>query len=386
VSKLYLTVSQTENTIPYVFPMTDVRVYSLEEALYHCLHHWQHSTGDFLSDPFIKWVEGTLGLEKIGTALREANRFESFSERFLFFLNVVDYLPKDGLRALQKELEQWEKRQMWEKLAEQGDFWLARGEGERAYVFYGRALGYHENAKLLNNSGVALMHMGSYDEAAAFFVKALQMDVANQQLYFNLIEAYILAGDYESAQSLIEEITAKYPEHPEIFYFQAEINFYNKNYFEAVKLYEKAARLDYDPQYIYKLCDCYMKMRLYDKALAAVQDVAVHDVAFLRRQAGYYVEAGNVPMAIRCIEKALTDYPNDPKLWTTLAAYHRMDYNLPKAAEFIARALALLPDNAAAMLEQARIRKMQGYTREYQGILSRILLKFKRDYREIMQK
>jgi tetratricopeptide (TPR) repeat protein len=364
--------------------MTGTRVFSLEEALYHCLHHWRGVTQDFLSEPFIKWVEGSLGLGKIGAALREIGRIDSFSARFVAFLSVVDYLPKESLAILQKELNVWERRQIWEKLAEQGDFWAKRGEGERAYSYFSRALNFHENAKLLNNAGVALMHMANYDEAAEHFVKAVRLDPNSRQLRFNLIEAYILAGAYEAAQNLIEELTAKHPEHPEIFYFQAEIHFHNRSYFEAIKLYEKAAALDYDPQYIYRLCDCYMKMRLHDKALAAIQAVAVQDAAFLRKQAGYYAGADNVPMAVKSIEKALVGRANDARLWIALAQYHRMDLDLVKASGAITKALSLSPENPAALLEQARIRKAQGRTKEYQGILNRILTKFKRDYRAIV--
>jgi len=366
--------------------MTGTRVYSLEEALYHCLHNWRGVTQDFLCEPFIKWVEGSLGLGKIGVTLREISHIESFSMRFISFLSVVDYLPKESLAALQKELGAWERRQVWEKLAEQGDYWAARGEGERAYGFYDKALNYHESAKLLNNAGVALMHTASYDEAAEHFARALRLDnsSSNRQLYFNLIEAHILAGAQEDAQNLLEEMMAKYPNYPEIFYFQAEIHFRSKNYFEAIKLYEKAAALDYDPQYIYKMCDCYMKMRLHDKALAAIQVVVVHDAAFLRKQAGYYAAAGNVPMAVKSIEKALVGRANDVALWVELAKYHRMDLDLGKASGAITKALSLSPENPTALLEQARIRKAQGRTKEYQGILNRILTRFKRDYREIV--
>jgi len=381
---LYLTASQTQNDIPYVYTLTDTRVYSLEEALYHCLHHWRGVTQDFLDEPFIKWVEGSLGLGKIGEKLREISCIESFSMRFSSFLSVVDYLPKDSLVAVQKELSLWERQQVWEKLAEQGGFWARRNDGERAYGFYARALMYHENAKLLNNAGVALLHIGSYDDAAGYFARAIKLEPGNSQLRFNMLEAYVLAGAQDAANELIETILSEYPNHPEIFYFQAELHFRNKSYFEAIKLYEKAAALDYDPRYIYKLCDCYMKMRLHDKALAAIKSVAVQDATYLRKQAGYYAEAGNVPMAVKSIEKALVGRANDASLWITLAGYHRQDLDLGRASGAITKALSLSAENPAALLEQARIRKAQGRTKEYQSILNRILNKFKRDYREIV--
>ncbi|MCL2573300.1 MAG: tetratricopeptide repeat protein [Defluviitaleaceae bacterium] len=383
MTNLYLTASQTENTTPYIFPMTGTGVFSLEEALYHCLHNWRGVTHDFLSEPFIKWVEGSLGLGKIGASLREISRIESFSMRFLAFLSVVDYLPKRNLEELQKELGQWERQQVWEKLAEQGDYWAARGEGERAYSYHARALNYHEGAKLLNNAGVALMYTADYAAAAEHFTKALALESGNKQLNFNLIEAHILGNSHDAARDIINKISANYPNDPELLYFQAEIHFKSKNYFDAIKLYENAVNLNKDPQYIYRLCDCYMKMRLYDKALEAIKTVDAQDVSYLRKLAGYYVGAGNVPQAIKSIEKALVSNVNDAELWITLAGYHRLDLDLGKASGAITKALSLSAENPAALLEQARIRKAQGRTKEYQGILGRILARFKRDYREM---
>lgn len=388
MTKLYLAASQTENADlrPYLFPMTGIRVFSLEEAMYHCFHHWRQSV-DFLGEPFIRWVESDLGLGEIGAKLRKIEAMEGFAARFLAFLAVTDYFPKENLAALAKELGKWERRQTWEKLAEQGDYWIRRGEGERAFALYNKALNHQEvpSVKLLNNCGVALMHMGNFDNAAAHFARALRAAVG-EELHFtlccNLIEAQIYAGDFEEAQAHIEEAAADAQEHHELYYFQGEINFYQKNYFEATKLYEKALSLFYDPEYIYKLCDCYMRIRLYDKALTTIQTVVVQDIYFLRKQAGYFAMAQNIPMAIKSIEKALLTHGSDPELLITLAGYHRQDYDLMKASAAISRALNFAPDNPAALLEQARIRKAQGRTKEYQGILNRILAAFKRNYRE----
>ena len=379
---LYLAASQKENIEnPYEFPMSGIRVYSLEEALYFCFKHWRQSM-DFLNEQFIHWIESVLGLGQIAAKLRDICRIESFSMRFLAFLSVTDYLPKEELAGLQKELILWEKRQVWEQLKEQGDYWSLRGASERALGFYSKALAEHENLGLLNNCGVALMQMGNYDNAAALFLRALRLEPKNKQMHFNLIEAYIFAEDYESAQSLLEETYAKYPDHPELFYLQGEIYFNKKNYFEAIKLYEKAIKLNYDEEYIYKLCDCFIKIRLYDKALSTIQNVANKDITFLRKQAEYYVIAGNVPMAIKSIEKALTSHSHEAELWIILAQYHRLDYDNAKAGGAITRALALSPENPAALLERARVEKVQGRIKDYQSVLNRILARFKKDYRE----
>ncbi|MCL2396730.1 MAG: tetratricopeptide repeat protein [Defluviitaleaceae bacterium] len=383
MAKLHLAVSQSENIIPYQFSMTGIRVYSLEEALYHCFHHWRQSTQDFLCEPFLCWIENDLGHVEIGAKLREISCMEGFADRFTAFLAVVDYLPGAALTRLADELELWERRQVWEKLAEQGGYWMSRGQGRQAYDLYAKALTYHQDVVLLNNAGVALMHMGSYDQAALHFATARHLGPENEQFVFNLIEAHIFAGDYDVAQDLIEEAVLKNPEHPELYYFRGELHFNDKSYFDAIKLYEKALRLKYDPEYVYKLCDCFMRVRLYDKALDSLEMVRVRDVAFLKKQAVCYAQANNIPKAIKSMETAIVNHGGSGELWTALARLHRMDYDANRASEAIGQALVFSPDDPAAMLEYAKIHKAQGRLKEYQGILGRILQKFKRDYRRL---
>ena len=389
MTTLHLTISQADSTTisPFVFPMTGIRVYSLEEVLYHCFHEWRRSV-DVLDKPdaLISWIEGELGLGKIAAHLREFALIEDSSRRFLAFLGVTAYLPKSSINALAGDLAKWERRKSWEKLAEQGDYWSARGEGRRAYGLYTKSLALMDTPSLalLNNCGVAAMSLENYEEAIAYFMRALRLEAENPQLRFNLIEALIFAGDIDAAQSHIEEIAVATPEHHELYYFQGEVLLRQKSYFDAIRLFEKALDKHYDPEYIYKLCDCYMHIRLYDKALAAIATVREQDVTFLRKQASLYAAANNVPMAVKSIEKAIvfgTDN-SDAELWTLLAEYHRLDYDLQKAAAAIGRALGIAPDNTAALLEQARIRKAQGRTKDYQSILQRILTTMKNDYRE----
>jgi len=366
--------------------MTGIRVFSLEEALYHCLVHWRQSV-DIICDPFIRWVEGSLGLGHIGVRLREIGRIDSFCMRYLAFLSLIDYLPKDAVLALQSDLQQWEKRQAWEKLAEQADHLMAQGNAEHAYVLYAKALVYEgsNNIKLLNNCGIALMHIGEYEQAAAVLSKAVAQDASNAQLRYNLIEALIFAGEFYTAQNLVEEGLATVGGHvPLLNFFQGEIYFHGKSYFEAVKMYELALRKEYNPTYIYRLCDALMRVRLFDKALITIETVREvdRDIEFLRKQAEYYAAAYNIPSAIKSIEKALVANGSSGELWLILAQYHRMDYDLYHAAGAIHKALALMPDNPAALLEQARIRKAQGRTKEYHVILNKILTKMKLDFRK----
>lgn len=382
MSNLYLCASQEENRISYQFSTTGIKVYSLEEALYHCLHHWRQSLEDFLSTPFIQWLEG-LGLHHIAVKMRDLSSMENTSMAYLSFLSLVDYLPKESLVGLQKELVAWEKRHIWEKYKEQGDFWLSARDGERAYNYYLRALKYQENIPLFNNSGMALLQTGDARTAADYFEKALSLEPTSQQLQLNLIEAVVLSGDFDRANELI--LSSNNRNHPELLYFQGEIQFHGRNFFGAMKAYQAALEQSFDPIYIYRISDCYMRVRQFEKALDNLEQIPEdqQDLEFLKKRAAYQAQSGNLPAAIKSLERAVLKEKSQPDLWTALASYHRQDYDLTKAHWAISRAIAMSPENVSVLLEQARIRKAQGRTKEYQDILHKILTKFKKDYRKM---
>ena len=385
MSALHLCVSQNDTKTPYEFRITGVLVFSFEEALYHCLHNWRQTMEDFTCDTFIKWTS-SLGLLHIAQKMREIATIENFSMAFMSFLSITDYLPQDDLAELHRELSVWERRSAWEKLKDQGDFWLNNENGERAYGFYLKALKFRENVPLLNNAAIALMQIGDAHAAAKYFERALKLESYNISLQFNYIESLILAGLYDQAKANLQRLEKTQKDNPELIYFNAEIQFRQKNYLEAARLLNEALKLKHDYDYLYKLSDCYMRIRQFDKAFDVLAQVTedAQDLKFLKKQAEHQAHAGNLPWAIKSIERALVSGNDAADLWTIKAGYHRMDYNLVRAQGSIGRAISASPDSLAVLLENARIKKAQGRTKDYQDILHEILTRLKKDYRKML--
>ena len=80
-SSLLLAVSQEENDVFYQFKMTNVKVFSFEEALYHVYHNWKQTVDDFCCDEFIRWTNNALRLSFIASKIKTIAETESFSER-----------------------------------------------------------------------------------------------------------------------------------------------------------------------------------------------------------------------------------------------------------------------------------------------------------------
>ena len=367
---------------PYLFKTTGIRVYSLEEAMYHCFHYWKQSVDDLTGNELADWVQSALGLSLVASGMR-GRADDSFSDRLLAFLSAADYLPPQALDALRADLTAWERRLEWERLKERADDLLNHDDAERAILLYQHALGMAQNAPLWNNLGIARMAAGEYTAASDALAQAVSLEPDNITLHLHLTESLILQGAYDRARQLltqVEELEGE--ETADILYFKGEIEFYQTNYLQAVPYYERAAARRAEPQFLYRLSDAYGKLRQFDKALDTLQAVPVKDKICLRTQAEVHVLANNLPAAIKCVERALLTDMDSVDLWIRLARYHRLDYDNARAERAIIKALGLAPGSAKAQLEYARIRKAQGRIKDYQAILHKVLKGFKDRYRE----
>jgi tetratricopeptide (TPR) repeat protein len=199
----------------------------------------------------------------------------------------------------------------------------------------------------------------------------------------NLSEACIYGGSFEKALKLLKVAEERDRGNGDIYYLYGELNLETGNIRYSIDYYEKAITLRDDPDYYYRLADVYVKLRRYEAALETLEKVKVKDVKFLLIQAELYVSSGNVPAAIKCMERALLTERENVELWTRLAEYHRLDYDLNRAFYAVSKALNIDAENDRARLESARIKKALGKTKEYQASLHDILKGFKRKYREI---
>ncbi len=380
-AQLLLAVSQAENNIPYKFKLTNINVYSFEEALYHVYAYWTQSTDDFVSDEFLTWVSSTLGLSFLASKIKEISKIEAFSERLLSFLSIIDYFDEIQLVSLRSRLLEWEKTCEWERLKVRADYLLDNKDPYAAISFYKKALELQENVVLLNNIAIALMQLCCFQEAEYYLEKAYGIDGNNIDIVLHLTEAAIYNHNFEKALRMLCVAEQIEPKNADIQFLHGELNYEMGNVRYSIDYFEKAFELKKDAFYVYRLADVYVKLRLYEKALSSLDKVLFKERNFLMKQADIYVKFNNVPAAIKCIKQALVVDNNDAELWVKLAMYHRIDYDHIHAAIAIDKALKIAPNDQKAKLENARIKKAQGKIKEYQLILSDILTSFKHKYR-----
>jgi len=379
---LQLCVSQQINETPFYFNSTGIRVYSFEEAIYHVFHYWRESADDFLSEPMITWVSD-LGLSYLASKMKELACIDNFTAQVLGFLQLIDYFSADEISGLKATLQAWEMRREWEKLNERADYLVQRGEPGRAVPLYKRALKYEENAALLNNIGVVHMQLSASKKAASYLARACALEPDNTNILRHYIEAAILCGQYENAEAALGKLKHLAPTCADFQFLHGLLAYEQKDYTKAIAFYEKAIELDPSvPFYVYKMADAHKAMRQFSKALEALQSIPNKDAAYYVKEAEIHAALGDVPDSLKCMRLATSaaDGATNANLWAKLAEYYRRDYDWRRAEKAIAHAISLSPDNDLVRLENARIKKGLGRTRDHQNELADILKSFKDRY------
>jgi len=390
---LQLCISQEISNKSYTFKATGIRVYSIEEALYHAYHYWRESADEFMTGNLATWVAG-LGHTGLAAKIKDVTALKSASKRLLAFLGIIEYFSSAELAAIKTDLERWEHRVEWEKLKDRADNLVARGEPVKAIPLYRQALSYEENANILNNLAVAHMQLSNYGPAVNLLAKAKAAKPDNITIMLHYAQAAILNGDYDDAsmeirraQSVTQNKDAVHSSsistsnNADILYLQGLMAYQQEDYPVALDYFQKAYTQNPEvTHYLNKIADTYLQMRQYDKALAAAKDIP--GTAQHIKLAEIYADYGHshIPEAIRRIKEAIEKGgSNEAALWIKLAQYYREDYDNERANEAIAHALP--SKSVAAMLESARIKKSLGRMREYRAGLSEVLKGLKGQYR-----
>ncbi|MCL2361714.1 MAG: hypothetical protein FWC73_07880 [Defluviitaleaceae bacterium] len=376
---LQLCTSQQIDEIPYTFQGTGIQVFSIEEALYHVYHYWRESAEEFSSERLISWV-GALGLAEISVKITALAEIESFSKGMLAFLGLIEYFDKTELSRLKSELTAWENRLEWERLKDRGDGMVSRGQPAKALPLYTKALGYAQNAAILNNMAIANMQLGNHDAAVSLLAKACMLEPDNEIILWRYGEALILKGDYDTAAQILPISEA-----PEIVFLKGLMAYRQRDYVGALRWLTNA-KDDPDFRISQLTADIHVELGETENALAVINP---KDPAYHEKTSKIYASHGhaNMGLAISHMKKAIESDQNttgrkSSALWTKLASCYRTDYDWQRAAEAITNAMPPGADpSPATLLEYARIKKGQGHMRDYRAVLGQVLGQLKEEYR-----
>lgn len=358
-----------------------INIYSVEEAIYLFYKNFKEYSTDFFDDRFINWVYKELLNVELANKLIDIKKQQSFYQKSIDFLTINNFYSSEEIENISLELFNWEKRGQVERKKIKGDRFFKENMFEKAIESYKDALDFDvSNSILYNNIGICYIRLKRYDLALRYLKKAINLSPNNKDILFNIIELLIEKEDFDYAKKYIDNLDDDMLYNK--YYYLGELYFKQKNYDKAKSSYVKSYLFEKSNGIVLKIASCYVNLNLYDKVVKCLEIVEDNDVDILITKGDIYEKINNIPMAIKCIEKANFYNRNNYLLWLKLAKYYRQDYNLLKAEGAIYKASTLCPNNEQVLFEQSLIKKAQGKFKEYQSILSKVVQKSSEDYRE----
>ena len=357
-----------------------INIYSVEEAIYLFYNNFKEYSTDFFEDKFINWVNEELLDTKTANKLLEIKNYENFYQKSIDFLTLNNFYLLNEIENISLELFNWEKRGQIERIKIKCDRFFKLNMFEKAIQCYKDALDFDtSNYTLYNNIGVCYIRLKQFDLALVYLKKAINLS-NDINILFNIIEVLIEKEDFENGKDCINKLTDDliYFKH----YYLGELYFKAKEYDNSKSNFIKAYLLRKSDNILLKLANIYIEMGYYDKVNNCLKVIGDTDIDILILKSDIYEKINNIPMAIKCIEKANFYNRDNYILWLKLAKYYRKEYNLTKAEGALYKAYTLEPNNEEILYEQALIKKSQGKFKEYQNRLFKIIEKSMESYKE----
>lgn len=198
----------------------------------------------------------------------------------------------------------------------------------------------------------------NFGEAEKQFREVLRSDPNNASALLGLGGVLWRTNRNQEALPVLQKAAKLAPNRYEPLFLLGSIYNRTKQYNEAAKALEQASSLNQsDPSVYYQLAQAYAHLGRQtdqERALARFVDLrqqsqselqAKQEALQLLDQAKPLVDAGNLPAAIKLVEKAAQLYPQDADVLFRLAALYYDTQQYDKARQYCQRALTLSPSN-----------------------------------------
>lgn len=209
---------------PYIIPVSEVPVYSLEELCYYIYNNIYSVTEEFFDGKLAVWIREQIGSDSLAKKMKTLiERHNDLKDLVVTLLCSCDYYKEEEVVKLVEIMNRIENLPPHEKNKIKADNYLHAGKygkslHEYKKLLYGRMADKftpEEYGNLLHNQAIALFHVSSFHEAARGFKEAYARNhneqSLNQYLYTLLItdqeERFIKEGlSYDKTTEELEEL------------------------------------------------------------------------------------------------------------------------------------------------------------------------------------
>lgn len=185
---------------PYIIPVSEVPVYSLEELCYYIFNHIYSVTEEYFDERLVTWLREHVKHESLAKKMHMLTRHHNdLKDLVVTLLCACDYYKEDEIVKLVTVMERISNLPAHEKNKIKADNYLHAGKYGRSLLEYKKLLygdmadkfTTEEYGDLLHNQAIALFHVSSFREAAKGFKEAYarnqREESLNQYLYALLL-------------------------------------------------------------------------------------------------------------------------------------------------------------------------------------------------------
>lgn len=376
-SDIYVLDSKSiNNKIPFEFSTTNIKVYSIEELVYHAKKYPTQTKYDIEhSNSFGGWLYNIVDGEYI----------ENSNDLMYSILDYNGYTSKNEMLEINEILENSHTIDEIQQIKNDAKNLLKNKKYKKAYNKYRKIVSSVKDVEIYNNIAVCCINLSLYSDAVEYLEKSLKLctEVQKRDVYINIINLYLYREMYFEAEKYINEYNQN--DDSELLLCKAELYSNTERIAESILLYEKSISILPNEKSINKYVKVMINARKYDDAIKYINGLDVID--YVKKNNLAKIEEGNdnVPEAIKILESIDYDkLKNEQKIYvcTFLSKLYSKNTEHTKSIEYVKKAQNIKNsnDNIGLLVQIANINNIQGNREVYEHTLDKILGIYKQKY------
>ncbi|MGN1205689.1 MAG: hypothetical protein ACI4SQ_01735 [Eubacterium sp.] len=197
---------------PYIIPISEVPVYSLEELCYYMYHNIYTVTEEFFDENLVQWLRAQVHLRTLAMKMEKLIRkHHNIKDLVVTLLCACDYYKKEEIFSLVEVMEKISNLPPAKKAWMKADNCLKAGKYGRSLREYkqllhgplAKEISTEEYGDVLHDQAIALFHVSSFRQAADGFKEAYARNHRkdSQDQYFYVL---LCMGDKETFEKECE--------------------------------------------------------------------------------------------------------------------------------------------------------------------------------------
>lgn len=368
------------NKIPFEFNSTNIRVYSIEELVYHTKKYPVKTKYDIEhSNSFGAWLYNVVDSEYI----------ENSNNSIYSILLYNGYTSKDEILKTNDILENSSKINEVELIKNEANNLLKNKKYKKAYSKYREIVNIANTVDVYNNLAISCINLSLYSDAIEYFEKGLRLcdEVQKKAVYINIIKLYLYKEMYDDAEKYIIEFEKNIndSENSELLLCKAQLYNNKGEIAESIRLYEKSIDILASEKSINKYVKAMINARKYDDAIKYINTLNVIDYVKKINIAKVEESNENIPEAIKILESIDDDkLKNEQKIYvyTCLSRLYSKNIEHSKSIEYVKKAQNIRNsnNNIGLLVQIANINNIQGNRDVYEHTIDKILNIYKKKY------